>query len=59
MLILTRKVGETLSIGDNIKVTVVDIHGGQVKIGIDAPKEIAVLREELYERTKGNVWASK
>jgi len=47
MLVLTRRVGETLIIGDNIKITVVGVKGGQVRLGIDAPKEISVQREEL------------
>lgn len=49
MLILTRKVGESLVIGDNITVTVVDSTNQSAKIGIDAPKDIAVHREEIYE----------
>lgn len=50
MLILTRRVGETLMINDDIKVTVLAVNGNQVKIGIDAPKDIAVHREEIYLR---------
>lgn len=50
MLILSRRIGETLIIRDDIKVTVLGIHGGQVKLGIDAPKDVSVHRKEVYER---------
>lgn len=50
MLVLTRKSGESILIGHGIRVTVVEIRGRQVQLGVDAPKELMIYREELYER---------
>ena len=50
MLVLSRKAEESMYIGDNIKITVLDIRGGQVRIGITAPQEVKIHREEVYNR---------
>lgn len=50
MLILTRRVGETLMVGDEVSVTVLGVKGNQVRIGVNAPKEVSVHREEIYQR---------
>ena len=52
MLILTRRVGETLMIGDDVTVTVLAVKGNQVRIGVNAPREVDVHREEIYQRIK-------
>ena len=52
MLILTRRMGETLMIGDDISITVIGVKGNQVRIGIDAPKDVSVHREEIFNRIK-------
>jgi carbon storage regulator len=62
MLILTRRVGETLVIGDDVTVTVLGIKGNQVRIGVNAPKDVSVHREEIYDRIqreKGGAEVSK
>ena len=53
MLVLSRKAEESMYIGDDIKITVLDIRGGQVRIGITAPRDIRVHREEVYNRSRG------
>jgi carbon storage regulator len=64
MLILTRRVGETVMIGNEVTVTVLGVKGNQVRVGVNAPKDVAVHREEIYERIKreqdqdGNVAAA-
>jgi carbon storage regulator len=52
MLILTRRVGETLMIGDDVTVTVLGVKGNQVRIGVNAPRDVSVHREEIYDRIK-------
>ena len=63
MLILTRRTNETLMIGDDVKITVLNVEGNQVRIGIDAPHDVAVHRQEIYERIqheqKGNKKTNK
>lgn len=54
MLILTRRVGETLMIGDQVEVTVLGVKGNQVRIGVKAPRDVSVHREEIYERIHGD-----
>jgi len=52
MLVLSRKVGDSVIIGDNVTVTVLSIQGNQIRVGVTAPKEVSVHREEIYERIK-------
>lgn len=52
MLILTRRISESIIIGDDVKITVLGVKGNQVRLGVDAPKTISVHREEIYERIK-------
>jgi len=59
MLVLTRRLGEAITISDNIKLVIVDLDGTQVKIGIEAPREIEIFREELYEKIKGKPFPVK
>lgn len=54
MLILTRRVGETLIVGDDVVITVLGVKGNQVRIGINAPKEISIHRQEIYDRIHQN-----
>ncbi len=53
MLILTRRVGETLMIGEEVTVTVLGVKGNQIRLGVNAPKDVAVHREEIYNRIQG------
>ena len=53
MLILTRRIGETLIIGDDVSITVLGVKGNQVRLGINAPKDVSVHREEIYKRIRG------
>ncbi len=59
MLILTRRINETLMIGDLITVTVLGVKGNQVRIGVNAPKDVAVHREEIYERIRKGLAGDK
>ncbi|WP_315568396.1 carbon storage regulator CsrA [Haemophilus parahaemolyticus] len=52
MLILTRKTGESLLVGDDVEITVLSVRGSQVKLGVNAPKDIAVHRQEIYQKIK-------
>jgi len=52
MLVLTRRVGEALMVGNDVTVTILGINGNQVRVGINAPKDLAVHREEIYERIR-------
>jgi carbon storage regulator len=58
MLVLNRKMGESIILGDNIEVTILDIQDGKIKIGIEAPKAVSILRKEVYEAIKAENEAS-
>lgn len=55
MLILTRRIGEVLIIGDEVKLTVLGVRGNQVRIGVDAPRSVAVHRKEIYDQVQENL----
>lgn len=59
MLVLTRKIGETITIGNDIKVTILGVEGSQIRVGIDAPKEVSVHREEIYNRIQAEKLVSE
>lgn len=59
MLILTRRIGEVVRIGDDVAITVLDVKRNQIRIGIDAPREVAVHREEIYNRIKNEQMAEQ
>lgn len=59
MLILTRRAGETVMVGSDISITVLGVKGNQVRIGINAPKDVAVHREEIYERIKNEAGSAE
>jgi carbon storage regulator len=59
MLILTRRVGETLIIGDDVTITVLGVRGNQVRLGINAPKDVTVHREEIYNKIHGEASAAE
>ena len=54
MLILTRRVGEVLVVGDDVKITVLSVRGNQIRLGVDAPKNVKVHRQEIYEKIAGD-----
>lgn len=59
MLVLTRKIGESFNIGDDIKVIIYNVRGKQVRIGIEAPKNVIIYREEIYQRIQEELKQSK
>ena len=58
MLVITRKPSESFDIGDNIRVSILDVYGDKVKIGIEAPKDVKIFRSEVYETIRSNILAT-
>lgn len=59
MLVITRKISESIVIGDNIKINILDVSGDKIKIGIDAPKNIKIMRNEVFDTMRNNIEAVK
>jgi carbon storage regulator len=59
MLVLTRKIGQSITIGDDVRLTIIDIDNAQIKVGIEAPQEVEIYREELYKKIKQKPFQAK